>query len=216
MKRTFINGALLLCIFLLIAGISALQSLPKAVIIDRLLSRAGLHLLAQDVEETLFRVSFKKAQLFRGNSQVLHLDKLSILPHFVGLKVVGRCEKGYLLGTYNLQGGAKIEFKGFSCLAYAGKVEGKVSLKEGIRGRIVATDVKLEQALLEHLQLNFKGKNFDGEIRAMGVSFKGGGSIRLRKENLLDSEVSASFRSNLGTIVVMGKLRSLSVQLRGR
>jgi len=81
-----------------------------------------------------------------------------------------------------------------NCIRGVEEIAGKLVLEEGLRGRISLRGVSFRGLELSALDLEFEGERFRGTLSYMGMELRGGGRIRVNREDLLSSEVSARFR----------------------
>ncbi len=214
MKKTFIEALLVLGVFIVVGGASFLQALPKSLLLDRLLSKRDIHILADRVKEGPLWIEMENLRLFLQSMEVITLDRLKLYLGIGGIGFSAGCGKGKTEGNLSYLGMLEVTFKEFSCVKFIGKIEGKLLVGDVIRGNLSLEKVKFENIEVESARFRFLGKNFEGNIQAMGMNLLGGGSIKLVRGNPLASEIEASFKGALGNLIVRGKLQKPSVQFR--
>ncbi len=215
MKRTIIYSAFLIPFFLFLTFLFLLYSLPKAVVLDSLLSRFGLSLLAQRVEERTFTVLFEGVSLYRGGERLAQMEKLSLSITPLGISLSGRCGGGSLALRLRWRRELELHLKRATCISGFRSLEGKIRLSEGsVWGRLKAKGVELRGLNLDSADLDFEGESFKGRLLYGGMELRGGGRLRLNLKNPDRTYVDASFKGSLGTVHLRGRLSSISVQMR--
>ncbi len=214
MRKIFINFLIPLCVFLTVGGVASVVSLPKAVLLDKLLGEADIHILTRRVEENLRKVIMEGVRIFKGNSEIAHLDKLNLSLTLSGLKLKGTCGEGRLEGFISYRRNLELSFDKFSCIERVGELSGEVAIRDGIFGTLNLKGIMAQGVEIESAELKFTGEKFEGVIKAMGMTFRGGGTIKVNRENPAESEIDALFKGDLGRVIVRGKLSSISVHVR--
>jgi hypothetical protein len=214
MKTTISKISLLLILFILTLSVGLLVATPKAVLLDKSLNRVGINLLAQKVNEQLFAVSLEEVEVFYRNLRLAELDRLSFELTLTGLRLSGFCGNGSVLSRLGWSGVLEIHMKRFKCSELFQEAEGKIELKKDIWGNLHLRGLKLRGFEIEEVKLSFKGKSFEGSLTYGGMTFTGGGSLELSRENIRSSRINATFRGELGQIVLRGSLSNISAELR--
>ncbi|WP_457600032.1 hypothetical protein [Hydrogenivirga sp.] len=208
-KLLLLFGSTVLLVF-----IYALFAVPKAVVLDRVLSEQGLHLMAGRVEEGVLSLSFERFRLYSRGTEILNLDKLGMALSPSGLRMSGTCAEGRLYLSVGWDRSLKLELKDFRCSPFFEEAEGNLRLSEGIFGRLRLVGIEGRGIRIDSASLDFRGENFNGDIVYAGMTLTGGGRIRLDRENPENTLIDASFKGSIGTVVVKGTLKNISVQLR--
>jgi len=204
-----------LVIFTLVfTGILLTSTFPKFLFLDRILLKNDLYLLAHKVKEKPLSLEIYKGKVFSKNGELIHFDSARLYVNLLSLNLELLCNGKPSKLSYDLFGNLKVNFNGFSCSPFFKSLSGNLELKNGISGKIKVEGLKTKLAVLEELSLNFRGKNFTGEINYLGMELKGQGRILLNKENFLDSKVDGEFRGSGITLRVSGKLKRLRVNVR--
>jgi len=187
---------------------------PKFIFADKLLEKNGFFLITKGVKEYPFSIILGKGELYSKNGKLIYFDKAIATFTLKGLSLKIFCEgkpSETLLGYF---GKIKLKFKEFSCLEHAKLLNGKLTLGEGIFGRVKIEGLNFRKVFLDRLSLNFKGKTFSGKISYMGFELQGSGIVELNRKNLMDSKVDGEFSSKGIKVKVQGTLRNLRITVR--
>ncbi len=216
MKKTSISKALIVVfIFLITSSLLLLSAVPKAILLDKFLSGNGVNLIPEKVEEDLFGISFRKAKLFIGNELWAELDLIRLRLRPSGLILYALCGEGYLRGKISPTGNVSMEAGNFRCIKGIGELGGRIRLRENkIFGKVLFKELDLRSVRVDGVKLEFKGERFEGEIDYAGMKLKGGGTLKINAKKFEDTELNALFKGDLGRLLLKGKIRNLSVQLR--
>lgn len=210
MRRIFTFSLLAVIIF---AGVG-IVSLPKALLIDRMLSERGVYLMAEDVREDLTGVTFGGVRLFVEDGQVAVFDSVRVGLRRWGIGIEALCGDG---GIYALAGYGEVKLRAISvkCLSSVGELEADLTLKdEEMRGKLHLKGIEAGGLEADRVELFFEGDSFRGTIERGDLRFEGGGTFRLNLRDIWKSRVKASFRGDLGKIVVEGELKNPRFRLR--
>ncbi len=216
MRIPFSKAFFLITLLIFISFLTVLFSFPKALLIDRFLMERGIHLIASRAEEGLTDVSLENVRVFYGKEEVARFGKLELRIGLLGLEVEGKCNGGRgKLNLGYLNRDLEVDLKSLRCLRRVGEVNGKLLISDGsLKGDLSVSDLRLEGLKIASLRLRFMGRNFEGDIDYMGMNLRGGGSLKLDLNKPENSSLRASFRGEIGTLLVEGKLSKISVQLR--
>ncbi len=214
MRKSIFNALILIAVLLISAVLTALYALPKAVLVDRLLTERGITLIAHSVRESFTSVELEEVRVFRGNEELSTLSALRLNIEPGGLRLKGVCGSGYAELRVGWFSGRDFTAERFTCLRDVEELEGRLSLGKGIEGRLSVRGVSVKGVSLEGVELEFRGSEFSGRITYMGMELEGSGRIRFSEEDPLKSEVSARFSGGLGAVVVTGRLEALRAEIR--
>jgi len=116
MKLKIKEVLLLAVLFVLFSAFILFITLPKFLLLDRVLMERGIYLMAQGVEEGLFHVKLSKVQVYDKSSKLAEFDSavFSIKPFYLSLR--GTCQGGSLETKLFLNKKIEIEGKNFGCL----------------------------------------------------------------------------------------------------
>nr|NAZ06688.1 hypothetical protein [Thermocrinis sp.] len=116
MKLKIKEVLLLAVLFVLFSAFILFITLPKFLLLDRVLMEKGIYLMAQGVEEGLFHVKLSKVQVYDKSSKLAEFDsaEFSIKPFYLSLR--GTCQGGSLETRLFLNKKIEIEGKNFGCL----------------------------------------------------------------------------------------------------
>jgi len=200
-----IKEVLLLAVLFVFSSVFILFiTLPKFLLLDRALMERGIYLMAQGVEEGLFRVKLSKVQVYDKSSKLAELDSVvfSIKPFYLSLK--GTCQGGSLETRLSLNKKIEIEGKSFGCLKGARIKFVSLELVDGIRGKLELEDVRLKDMKVDGLTVEFKGRTFSGQAMVLDSLVVGDGVVSFNRADPLRSSIN-------GKLIGMG----LSLQLSG-
>jgi len=216
MRRSLIFRTLfpILTLFFLFSAFFLL-SIPKSIILDRLLREKGVDIVPERVEEGLLGVRFERVKVLFRNEPVGRLDSLRVTLGWKGVYFLARCGGGSLEGRVGFSGNISLKAKDFRCVETIRNLEGNLSLEGGrLFGNLLVEGLKLKGVSVDRVSLEFKGKRFEGVIERDSLKFKGSGSLELRPESIEESEVSGIFKGDLGNLILGGKLGSPTLLLR--
>jgi len=204
MKLKIKEILLLAVFFVLFSAFILFITLPKFLLLDRVLMERGIYLMAQDVEEGLFHVKLSKVQVYDKSSKLAEFDSVvfSIKPFYLSLK--GTCQGGSLETKLFLNKKIEIEGKSFGCLKGARVKFVSLVLTDDIRGKLELEDIRLKDMKVDGLTVEFKGKTFSGQARVLDSLVVGDGVVSFNRADPLRSSIN-------GKLIGMG----LSLQLSG-
>jgi len=204
MKPKIKEVLLLAVLFVLFSAFILFITLPKFLLLDRVLMERGIYLMAQDVEEGLFHVKLSKVQVYDKSSKLAEFDSVvfSIKPFYLSLK--GTCQGGSLETKLFLNKKIEIEGKSFGCLKGARVKFVSLVLTDDIRGKLELEDIRLKDMKVDGLTVEFKGKTFSGQARVLDSLVVGDGVVSFNRADPLRSSIN-------GKLIGMG----LSLQLSG-
>jgi hypothetical protein len=204
MKPKIKEVLLLAVLFVLFSAFILFITLPKFLLLDRVLMERGIYLMAQDVEEGLFHVKLSKVQVYDKSSKLAEFDSavFSIKPFYLSLS--GTCQGGSLETKLFLNKKIEIEGKDFSCLRGARVKFVSLVLTDDIRGKLELEDIRLKDMKVDGLTVEFKGKTFSGQARVLDSLVVGDGVVSFNRADPLRSSIN-------GKLIGMG----LSLQLSG-
>jgi hypothetical protein len=204
MKLKIKEVLLLAVLFVLFSAFILFITLPKFLLLDRVLMERGIYLMAQGVEEGLFHVKLSKVQVYDKSSKMAELDSavFSIKPFYLSLK--GTCQGGSLETKLFLNKKIEIEGKNFGCLKGARVKFVSLELMDGIKGKLELEDIRLKDLKVDGLTVEFKGRTFSGRARVLDSLVVGDGVVSFNRTDPLRSSIN-------GKLIGMG----LSLQLSG-
>jgi hypothetical protein len=204
MKLKIKEVLLLAVLFVLFSAFILFITLPKFLLLDRVLMERGIYLMAQGVEEGLFHVKLSKVQVYDKSSKMAELDSavFSIKPFYLSLK--GTCQGGSLETKLFLNKKIEIEGKNFGCLKGARVKFVSLELMDGIKGKLELEDIRLKDLKVDGLTVEFKGRIFSGRARVLDSLVVGDGVVSFNRTDPLRSSIN-------GKLIGMG----LSLQLSG-
>jgi hypothetical protein len=209
-----IKEVLLLAVFFVLFSVFILFiTLPKFLLLDRVLMEKGIYLMAQDVEEGLFHVKLSKVQVYDKSSKLAEFDSVvfSIKPFYLSLK--GMCQGGSLETKLFLNKKIEIEGKNFGCLKGARAKFVSLELMDGIRGKLELEDLRLKDLKVDGLTVEFKGKTFSGQASVLGFLVVGDGVVSFNRADPLRSSINGKLTGMGFNLQISGTLQNPSVEV---
>ena len=213
MKLKIKEFLLLAVLFVLSSVFILFITLPKFLLLDRVLMERGIYLMAQDVEEGLFHVKLSKAQVYDKSSKLVEFDSavFSIKPFYLSLK--GTCQGGSLEAELFLNKKVEIEGKNFSCLRGARIKFVSLELVEGIKGKLELEDLRLKDLKVDGLTVEFKGRTFSGQARVLDSLIVGDGVVSFNRADPLRSSINGKLTGMGLSLQLSGTLQNPSVEV---
>ncbi|AAC07280.1 putative protein [Aquifex aeolicus VF5] len=199
---------------LIFFGLLSLATFPKFLLFDRLLIQNKIFLIAQKVKENSMSIELFKGKVYFQNREALEFDYTKLSLGFLSVNGKILCRGKISEISYSFLGSIETKFRDFSCTPFVKKVNGRIELSDGIYGRVKLEGFKTELALLDEINLNFKGQTFTGSVKYLGMELKGQGRITLNRKNFLMSKVDGEFKGNGVRIKVQGTLNNLRVYMK--
>jgi len=209
-----IKEVLLLAVFFLLFSVFILFiTLPKFLLLDRVLMERGIYLMAHGVEEGLFHVKLSKVQVYDKSSKLAEFDSavFSIKPFYLSLR--GTCQGGSLETKLFLNKKIEIEGKNFGCLRGARVKFVSLELMDGIRGKIELEDLRLRDMKVDGLTVEFKGRTFSGRGKVLDYLVVGDGVVSFNRANPLSSSINGKLTGMGLNLQISGTLQNPSVEV---
>ena len=209
-----IKEVLLLAVFFVLFSVFILFiTLPKFLLLDRVLMERGIYLMAHGVEEGLFHVKLSKVQVYDKSSKLAEFDSavFSIKPFYLSLR--GTCQGGSLETKLFLNKKIEIEGKNFGCLRGARVKFVSLELMDGIRGKIELEDLRLRDMKVDGLTVEFKGRTFSGRARVLDYLVVGDGVVSFNRANPLSSSINGKLTGMGLNLQISGTLQNPSVEV---
>ncbi|WP_448588079.1 hypothetical protein [Thermocrinis sp.] len=203
---------ILLFFFLLVLTlfILAFFTMPKFLIIEKILLQRGIYILAEDVEEGLFHVKLSKVQAYSKQSRIGSFDSIGFYLRPFYLLAKGKCGEGQLEVKVFPSKKVQINGKNLRCFEklYVNSIN--VEFKDYILGRAEFSSLKLPNLTVEEIKFNFKGRSFDAEAKTFGMSLVGGGVVSFGREVSINGQLTG-----IGTrFLISGPLSSPSFEVQ--
>jgi hypothetical protein len=213
MKLKIKEVLLLAVFFVLFSAFILFITLPKFLLLDRVLMERGIYLMAQGVEEGLFHVKLSKVQVYNKSSKMAELDSavFSIKPFYLSLK--GTCQGGSLETRLFLNKKTEIEGKSFGCLKGARVKFVSLELMDGIRGKLELEDLRLKDLKVDGLTVEFKGRTFSGRARVLDSLVVGDGVVSFNRTDPLRSSINGKLTGMGLSLQLSGNLQNPSVEV---
>jgi len=213
MKPKIKEVLLLAVLFVLFSVFILFITLPKFLLLDRVLMEKGIYLMAQGVEEGLFHVKLSKVQVYDKSSKLVEFDSavFSIKPFYLSLK--GTCQGGSLETKVFLSKKIEIEGKNFDCLKGARVKFVSLELMDGIKGKLELEDLRLKDLKVDGITVEFKGRTFSGQARVFDSLIVGDGIVSFNRTDLLRSSINGKLTGMGLNLQISGTLQNPSVEV---
>ncbi|MCI4458550.1 MAG: hypothetical protein JHC21_02905 [Thermocrinis sp.] len=213
MKLKIKEILLLAVFFVLFSAFILFITIPKFLLLDRVLMEKGIYLMAQDVEEGLFHVKLSKVRIYDKSSKLAEFDSavFSIKPFYLSLS--GTCQGGSLETKLFLNKKIEIEGKSFGCLKGAHVKFVNLELTDGIKGKLELEDVRLKDLKVDGLMVEFKGRTFSGQARILDSLIVGDGVVSFNRADPLRSSINGKLTGMSLNLQISGTLQNPSVEV---
>jgi hypothetical protein len=213
MKLKIKEVLLLAVFFVLFSAFILFITLPKFLLLDRVLMEKGIYLIAQGVEEGLFHVKLSKVQVYDKSSKLVEFDSavFSIKPFYLSLR--GTCQGGSVETKLFLNKKIEIEGKNFGCLKGARVKFVSLELMDGIRGKLELEDLRLKEIKVDGLTVEFKGRTFSGQARVLDSLIVGDGIVSFNRTDPLRSSINGKLTGMGLSLQISGTLQNPSVEV---
>ncbi|MFN4319278.1 MAG: hypothetical protein ACK4FY_02190 [Aquificaceae bacterium] len=210
-KATLKSLPLYLLFALFLSLLFLFLTLPKFLILDKILLKKGLYLTAQKVEEGLIHINLKGVVLYDQSSKIARFDSINITLSPFGFKLSALCEGKGLYVEWSLHR-QRFRANNFTCLEYAENLSGDVLIKEGLYGKLNIKGLKAQELRLEELDLDLRGRVFTAKGRFMGFSLLGDGQVVYNPSNPLRSSINGQISGGGMSFIVSGSLEKLELK----
>jgi len=213
MKLKIKEVILLAVLFVLFSVFILFITLPKFLLLDRVLMEKGIYLMAQSVEEGLFHVKLSRVQVYDKSSKLAEFDSVvfSIKPFYLFLK--GTCQGGSLEAKLFLNKKIEIEGKNFGCLRGARVKFVSLEIMDGIKGKLELEDIRLKDLKVDGLTVEFKGRTFSGQARVLDSLIVGDGIVSFNRADSLRSSINGKLTGMGLNLQLSGTLQNPSVEV---
>ncbi|WP_299198870.1 hypothetical protein [Thermocrinis sp.] len=213
MKLKIKEVLLLAVLFVLFSAFILFITLPKFLLLDRVLMKKGIYLMAQGVEEGLFHVKLSKVQVYDKSLKLAEFDsaEFSIKPFYLSLR--GTCQGGSLETRLFLNKKIEIEGKNFGCLRGARVKFVDLELTDGIKGKLELEDLKLRDLKVDGLTVDFKGRTFSGQAKVLNSLVVGDGVVSFNRADPLRSSINGKLTGMGLNLQISGTLQNPSVEV---
>ena len=213
MKLKIKEVILLAVLFVLFSVLILFITLPKFLLLDRVIMEKGIYLMAQSVEEGLFHVKLSRVQVYDKSSKLAEFDSVvfSIKPFYLSLK--GTCQGGSLEAKLFLNKKIEIEGKNFGCLRGARVKFVSLEIMDGIKGKLELEDIRLKDLKVDGLTVEFKGRTFSGQARVLDSLIVGDGIVSFNRADSLRSSINGKLTGMGLNLQLSGTLQNPSVEV---
>lgn len=188
---------------------------PKYLFLDKFLSKNGVFLLPQAVNEGLTTIQLKNVTVYDRQSKIGKFDtvKLSFNPY--RLKVEVKELQGFLELNYNFfRKSYSIKARNIENFEKFSIAEVDIVVDREIMGNLKVQNIKISGISLSAVNINFKGSTFDIEAKGEAIDSKGSGIIVINKSNPFDSALNGEIVDRNMKIIVSGTLKNLKFDLK--
>ncbi len=213
MKKTFSEILLLLLITLILVGTFLILGLPKAILIDRFLMERGIFILAGNVHEGITDLRLSDVRIIASGKEVARLDRMRAKLTLTGVYLEGNCSKGDVKVKVGWSRSLSLRAQEFTCARDIERVDADVRIGEGIKGKVSIRGLDTGIVTVDSIELNFKGKDFEGKVVYGKFEFSGKGQVKLNKEDPLNSSLRAEFSGAIGRVIISGTLKNPTVKM---
>lgn len=214
-NNKFSRIALLTAVAIAVALIFTFLTFPKFILLDQILSKNGIYLMAKSVRESLFGIEFKNVVIYEKNSKIAYFEKLDIRLNPFFLSLIGKDSEGFIdVKYYFLKNEYTIKCKELKSFEKFFIKEADLKLGNEIKGNLIIKKIKLRGFELDKLSIDFKGKIFDAHTEDRNFNFRGNGILEINKNNLLNSKLTGEMIDNNLKILISGTLKNLSFDLK--
>lgn len=189
-------------------------TLPKFLILDRLLMSKGIYMIARSVQENITSLSLRDVKLLKDGSKIGSFNRLDLSLGFLYLLAKGYCADGYLELKFDLLSSVKLKGKDFKCLEGFYIKDMDLQINDDIRGFSKLYRVKAKDVKVDELSLVFKGRTFEGQALAFGQVLKGSGMIVLNRKDLLRSQINGTVSGVGVSFFIYGNLENPTLELK--
>jgi len=213
MRKTFSDLIFLFLVVFVVSFIFLMIGFPKAILLDRFLMQRGIFILAGDVKEGITSIKMSDVRILSSGKEIANLEGLRAGLTFWGLSLEGWCKKGKLRAEIGWGKDVVFRAKDFECASSVGKIESDLKISEDIKGKVSLWEIDTGIVTIDKVDLNFKGKDFEGRVLYGKFEFRGKGKVNLNRKDPLSSTLRAEFTGSIGRVIISGTLRNPSVKM---
>jgi hypothetical protein len=188
--------------------------LPKFLLIDKILLKNKVFILPQKVNEGMFNINLKKADIYYENKPVIKNSDINLYVYPLSQGLILICENKKSEIIHKTLGGYIFDFNNFKCLNDFSLINGKLEIKGGIKGKIRIEGFKVQGKNVEFLEFLFKGKIFDFKGNVQGINIAGSGIISFNEKNPLNSKINATTSAVGFNFIISGNLTNLQFKIQ--
>ncbi len=207
MKRIILKALFVVFFIVLLT----LLTLPKFLLLDKALSKGGLYLTAEKVEEGLTYISLKKVNLYDQSSRLVAFDSLRMFLSTSGVHILGVCEGGSIHLNWFF-GIKRLKAQDFSCLKDVESLSAELSFTDGVFGKVQVKGLSLEGMKVESLSLDMRGRVFTARAKVMGFELLGDGQIVFNPSDPLRSKINGQLSGGGMSFSLSGTLERLQLR----
>lgn len=201
----FSIGLLIFLIFL---------TLPKFILLDRILQKNGIYIITKSVKEGLFSIELEDVVLYDRNSKIAKFKNLYIKLTPIYLLLYAKNSSGYFETRYYfMHNDYLIKAKELTSFERFYLKEANIELKKDIQGQIKLEKVKISGTDIDEINILFKEKSFDISLQGKEINAKGSGIIVIDDKNILDSKLTGEVIDKNIKIIVGGSIKNIIFQI---
>ncbi len=207
-KRALLTSSL----FFFFSFFLLFATIPKFLILDRILLKNGIYLMAGEVEEGMFSLRLKRTQAYLRDFKLGEFESLELSLRAFSLFLNGRCGRGNFQLKLSFKKTLDVKGKDLDCIKNVQIRSINLSVAKGVRGNLEIAGVKTKGFSLDELSLSFKGNVFSGRAKTAGLTFAGDGVISFKERDPLKSSISGKLVGSGMTVLMSGTLDSPSLE----
>ncbi|WP_448583914.1 hypothetical protein [Thermocrinis sp.] len=187
-------------------------TLPKFLILDQILLKNSIYLMAEGAEEGMFSLRLRKAQIYIRDFKLGEFESLEWSFKAFYFLLSGQCAGGSFQIKLYPNRTVEVNGKNLRCIKKAHIKSIDLSVAKGIRGNLELTNLKVKDFSLDELSLNFKGNVFSGKAKTAGLTFIGDGVISFNEKKPLKSSINGKLVGSGMTMLISGTLENPSLE----
>lgn len=206
--------------YLILAGVFLLVllifiTIPKFIILDRILNKNGVYILPKSVKEGLFDIDLLDTTVYDKTSKIAKFEHLKINLHPIFIEINGREATGYIKFNYNfIKSAYKIRAKELNAFNAFTIKDAEMEIHKEITGYLNIQNLKTYGTNLEEINITFKGKNFDIHVLGKEINSKGSGLIVINQNNPFESTFNGEILDSKMRIILSGTLKRLNFDVK--
>lgn len=187
---------------------------PKFLILDRILMKNDIFLLADSVKEGLLGLEIKNVKLYQKDNIILKDADIHVSLRPISLSLDINCNKNISTLKVYPSKDFDIELKDMNCFTVASSMDGKLYTKGGIYGHLKLKGIKAKLKDISSIDIDFKGNTLFFNADVEGIKVSGSGNVSYNIENPFASKINAVASSAGFNIVISGQVSNLKIDMQ--
>lgn len=190
-------------------------TIPKFIILDRILNKNGVYILPKSVKEGLLSIDLLDTTIYDKTSKIAKFEHLKINLHPISVEINGRESTGYIKFNYNfIKSAYKIKAKELNAFSAFTIRDAEMEIHREITGYLNIKNLKTYGANLEEINITFNGKNFYIQVLGKDFNSKGSGLIVINKNNPFESTLNGEIIDSKMKFILSGTLKRLNFDVK--